>query len=200
MGEQKAPKVTAADGGRAGRRIRMIRPNAKLLFGGVLVCVLLIGTGIYIVMQGRKDDGAKQQQAASNPLEEIDVTYEQLSNDQLMNKVNYLIGTQQYTEAEKLIKTQKGYDTSSEKLRLLLAVQTSSGEKEQSAETADRLASLPGLQPGEYAQIAAKYEADGNKQKAIDAYTKAIDGYNEAKIGSYKSDVRRLEEKVKALQ
>jgi hypothetical protein len=181
--------------------------NSKrgLFIAGLVVGLLVIGGGLYWLLSGndepetssKKDDTPISQQARLKPIE---VSYVQMDDESLASKVNYLIGTRQYAEAEKLITVQDNWAASKTKLNLLLAVQNAAGKTAEANETAKKIEALGGLGSGEYIQLAEQQARNGNNAKAVEYYRKAIDVLNNQKRGAYLAEIKRLETKIKELE
>lgn len=188
--------------------LKLKKPSKKVaIIGAIVVMIATIGVvaSLYLLKQKQQSQTPDKEPNAvvsgdAEPLKEIDVAYEQLNDEDLMKKVNHLMGTRQYAEAEKLITTQNDLDKNKRKLSLLVTIQKAQGKESEALETAKKIEVIGDLRPGEYLSLARQYEATGDTRKAIDYYNKAKDVYNREKQGSYEAEVARIEKKIKELQ
>lgn len=204
------PTAVVMGGDQAGPpgRLRSLfsRNNLPFKLGVLALVLVLIGGGVYFWLNR---DSSKPKTATptqnnkvtgSDPLKPTAVNYVQLGDAELTTKVNYLLGTKQYAEAEKLINLQSDLSTNKMKLMLLLTVQQAENKTDAANETSQKIAALSDLSAGEYVTIGDQYAASGDKAKATEYYNKAIDAYNKKKQGAYKSNIARVQAKIEALK
>jgi hypothetical protein len=203
MSDLETPTVVTGgpERSQSGLRAKLLQNKPALIGAGVFL-LLIVAVVVYgVTRTPEAPTPAKQTPAqGTDPLKASTVTYGQLGDQDLLNQVNYLMGTKQYAEAEKLISMQSDLATNKTKLSLLITVQTAAGKQDAATQTAEKLAALGGLSVGDNLAIAQQFESAGNKDKAIEYYQKAIDGYKQQKQGSWKSNVARLETKIQELK
>jgi hypothetical protein len=203
MSDLETPTVVTGgpESGQSGLRTKLLQNKPALIGAGVFL-LLIAAVVVYGVTRTPQAPAPAKQTPAkvTDPLKASAVTYGQLGDQELLNKVNYLMGTKQYAEAEKLVSMQSDLATNKTKLSLLITVQMAAGNQAAATQTAEKLAALGGLSVGDNLAIAQQFESAGNKDKAIEYYQKAIDGYKQQKQGSWKSNVARLEAKIQELK
>ncbi len=201
MGADDKPTVVTGTGHPSlEQRLAFLKKRRKLFIIVTFVVVAALAAGAYFMFKPDATKTPANGAKSGSKLAPAKVSYKEISNEDLVSKVNYLIGSKQYDEAEKLIKTQKNYESDKTKLSLLASVQSASNQDEAAAETNAKIEDIGNLQPGEYALLARKYADGGDKTKAIEYYRKSIDAYNKEQQGSYKQNVTRLEAAIKDLQ
>lgn len=204
MSDEASPQVVAGGGGPKGfRGVPGFLRRHVLQIAGALVLLVLLGGALFFVLHKDKPSVVPKKAPATakavKPLKPITVAYEQLNDDQLTTKVNYLMGTKQYTEADKLVSMQTDLKTDPVKLQLLASIQVAEGKTDAAKSTATSIASLPNLPPGQYEVLGDTYAKSGDKAKAKMYYQKAIDGYNAAKVGAYQDTVAEIQAKIQGL-
>ncbi|MDB5181914.1 MAG: hypothetical protein JWP13_677, partial [Candidatus Saccharibacteria bacterium] len=117
MSVDKHPSVVVSNEGSRRFSLRWFRSLSpvKIAVIATVVLALLCGGTYYYFAHESTDDTAvtipkRPDVAAANapsaPLKPVDVSYVQLSDAELTSRVNLLISTKQYAEAEKLITMQ----------------------------------------------------------------------------------------------
>jgi hypothetical protein len=201
MSAQKASNVVVSEAVPGSRGWRGLVANRKFQIAGAIVFVLLLGlAGYWFFFHSNPAPDTSSSNFAPTQLQPVKVDYVQMNNDDLTNKVGYLMGTRQYSEAEKLISIQKDLNTNPNKLMLLVGVQNAENKNAEATKTAEKLATLSNVQPGQYEVIGDQFQTVGDKAKAKVYYQKAVDGYNVQKMGSYQSNIARIQAKIKGLQ
>lgn len=191
-------RVTVGQNDRSGRPGRAHTKVWILAAAVVIVSVI----AVFLFAHGDNEQPQKKPAVATgdNQLKPVEIVYEQLTAEQLINKVNLLTVTKQYAEAEKLIRMQNDLDTNTIKQSLLASILRQQGKTDEAVMVTEDLAAAGGLQPGQIRQIAEQYEKSGDKAKAIEYYQKAIAAYKARNIGADASEVARLEKKLQELQ
>lgn len=203
MSGKRETQVVSGGSGTSGFSPSHLHLTRRAVLLAVLAVLLVAALFGYHYYQGHKQQPVQkstQKAAAKTRIKPITVDYVQMDDAQLTSKVDYLIGTQQYAEADKLISMQSDLATNQVKLSLLVNIQQLEGKKTEAAATAEKIAALSNLGPGQYEQIGRQYAAAGNKSKAIEYFNKAIDAYNARHQGSYQADVARVQAEIKELQ
>lgn len=188
-------------------RLRVLLTKRNAIVIGCILVLLLTAGGMYYYLGQEEQTAAvpsrrdtKAVNAPSVPLAPVDVAYAQLNDKDLTDQVNFLMGTKQYAEAERLISMQSDLATNKTKLSLLVTVQNAQGKKAEAAQTAAKIESAGSLRPGEYMLLGNQAAEAGDNQKAIGYYRQAIAVYNKEKQGSYLAEIERLEDRIKELQ
>lgn len=201
MSAAKASSVVVSGASSRGRGLKELLTNRKIQIGLVVVLVLALGVGGYFVFRpAHKVVPPKTTNSNVTYLPRVQVDYVQMNDDQLTQKVNYLMGTGQFTEAEKLISIQTDLDTNKNKLQLLATVQTAENKTDEAFKTQSKIVALGNVAPGQYEIIGDRYAAAGDTAQAKTYYQKAIDGYNAQKLGPYQSTVKSIQAKIEALK
>lgn len=192
------------------------RRLSKPVIIAVAAVVAVTAIGLYFVF-GKSDAERSQDQfesnsqntgtryegpalKADNPLKPLDVDYDQLNEQELMNRVAILSATEQYDEAEKLIKTQNDYTSSTTKLFMLAYVQLDLKKNEAVAATAVAIEKMPDLEPGQFRSLGQLHSSIGQKQKAIGILKRAAEGYEALKIGNSGAEAERIRKDIQELE
>jgi hypothetical protein len=188
--------------------VRTIKQR-KVMIPLLIFLIVAVGAGVYYyavvhrqkpVSTAQPATDNKSEPKAADPLRAVDVKYEQLNDDKLLEKINFLMGTKQYSEAEKLVKTQNGYTNNIMKMLVLANTQILQKKNTEASQTLEQASKLPNLKGGDHKTIGQAYVDLGQSPLAINAYQKAIDAYNSEKTASYRSEVEIINKMINELK
>lgn len=143
--------------------------SKRNLIGAVIAAVLLLGAGgIYYCIQNR----ATTESNTGFPKQEVEM--EQLSFEDLQNKVNQLELSKQYDDARALVRHQDYYEKNQDAQWLYVALCINQGENKEALQALRNMEAAFGPSSGLYVGIAEQAEKMNDTKTAIEYYEKAV--------------------------